>query len=61
MPIARDIKEIFGFQRLVGGGNEDLLLVFMQFLLGVTNIFELSSGDECITLWIYQKPWNIYF
>lgn len=50
MPIARDIKEIFGFQRLVGGGNEDLLLVFMQFLLGVTNIFELSSGDECITL-----------
>lgn len=50
MPIARDIKEIFGFQMLVGGGNEDLLLVFMQFLLGVMNIFELSSGDECITL-----------
>lgn len=37
--VSRDIKKIFDFQMLGGGGDRKLLLIFMLFLLGVMKIF----------------------
>ena len=49
MQINRNIDETLVFQRLVGGGNGELLLMYMQFLLGAIKIF-LNSGDDCIAM-----------
>lgn len=56
MQINRDIKEIFVFQRLVGGGNGIIANVYAISFLHDENVIELNSSDDYITLQIHQKP-----